>query len=741
MTNELVIPTCGRNNCGGRCLLYAHVSDGKIIKMTTDTSPGTPTDPPLTACARGLNYHKTFLGKDRLQTPLRRVGARGEGKFVPISWTEAIDLLAQEWIRIRDTYGPASRYVHYSWGISALVRPNALIKRLLALDGGYLDYEGSYSTGCIRYTTPYLYGTNDTGSSLHDLLNSSVILLWGHNPKETQFDHTMYFLQQAKEKGIPIYCIDPRKSDTVKSLDATWIPLRPTTDAALADAMAYVIITENRYDNNFIHRCCIGFTADTMPAGSNPQDNYFDYVLGTYDGIPKTPIWAESITGTPAQTIIQLARAYANGKPAALLTGYGPQRHANGEQTVRGTIMLACLTGNVGLSGGGAAGTGYYAAHATPKLPSIQNPVTACIPFFLWTKAIEHPEEFNADLNLKGADHLDTGIKMLFNLGGNALINQHSDINRTAAILQDTNKCEFIVCSDLFMTSSVKFADLVLPSISFLEMDNITTPWEYGNFIGFNNKVVEPLYDGKFEYDWLKEIAKKLGLYEPFTAGHETVEDWLRDCYQDLQQKEPDLPPYETLKREGVYRYPHSKTIIAFEQQRMDVEKTPFPTPSGKVEIYSPALAALHREGVPVIPKYVPAKEGPGSSLQEIYPLQLIGWHTKRRCHSIHDNNRAMDKLDPQTLRMHPKDAADRNIADGDLVLIFNDRGKIQIPVTLTEDIMEGCVALSQGAWYTPNQQGVDTRGSINVLTSQEPTPLARANPQHTNLVEVQRVK
>lgn len=735
---EKIIPTCGRNNCGGRCLLYAHVVDGTIIKMTTDTSKGTETDPPLTACARGLNYHKTFLGTDRLKTPLKRVGKRGEGKFQAISWEEAMDILFKEWVRIRDSYGPASRYVNYSWGISALVRPNGLIQRLLALDGGYLNYEGSYSTGCIRYTTPYLYGTNDTGNSLHDLLNSSAILLWGHNPKETQFDHMIYFLNKAKNKGIPIYCIDPRKSDTAKTLKATWVPLRPTTDAALADAMAYVIITEKRYDEAFILRCCQGFTADTMPEHSNPKDNYFDYVLGSYDNIPKTPEWAEKITGTPAKLIVELARAYANGKPAALITGYGLQRHANGEQSVRATIMLACLTGNVGISGGWAAGTGYYAAHKKIDMPSIKNPISACIPFFLWTKAIEHPEEITPAYNLTGAQTLDTGIKMIFNLGGNALINQHSDINHTIEILQDTSKCEFIVCSDLFMTASTKFADLLLPSISFLEMENITTPWEYGNFIGFNNKVVEPLYEGKFEYDWMKEIAKRLGLYEAFTAGHETVEDWLRDCYEALRKTETELPDYEILKRDGVYRYQKSQTIIAFEEQRKDIQAHPFSTPSGKVEIYSPALASLKRKGVPPIPKYVPAKEGPEDNLRQIYPLQLIGWHTKRRCHSIHDNNAEMEKLDPQTLRMHPKDAAPRQIKSGDIVLIFNDRGKIRIPVTLTEDLVEGCVALSQGAWYTPDKNGVDIRGNINVLTSQEPTPLARANPQHTNLVEVQ---
>lgn len=191
------------------------------------------------------------------------------------------------------------------------------------------------------------------------------------------------------------------------------------------------------------------------------------------------------------------------------------------------------------------------------------------------------------------------------------------------------------------------------------------------------------------------------------------------------------------MKKAGYYRYQNTPKTIAFSRQRQDVEKYPFPTPSGKVEIYSPRLAAENNPEIPPIPGYVPAKEGFSSSLQHIYPLQLIGWHTKRRCHSIHDNNASMERLDPQTLRIHPQDAANRRIQEQDQVLIYNDRGRIKMPVHLTEDIIPGCVAISQGAWYTPDANGTDLRGSINVLTSLTPTPLAKANPQHTNLVEV----
>lgn len=152
---EQVIRTTGRNNCGGRCVICVHMKAGKIDHLSTEHPCDAPEkEIPLTACVRGLNYHKTFLGEDRLRYPMKRVGKRGEGRFERISWEEAVDIIASEWIRIRDTYGPGARYVNYATGISALNRGNSLAKRLLNLDGGFLDYYNSYSSACIRQGNP-----------------------------------------------------------------------------------------------------------------------------------------------------------------------------------------------------------------------------------------------------------------------------------------------------------------------------------------------------------------------------------------------------------------------------------------------------------------------------------------------------------------------------------------------------------------------------------------------------------
>ncbi|MGL5437002.1 MAG: DMSO/selenate family reductase complex A subunit [Lachnospiraceae bacterium] len=734
-----IIPTMGRNNCGGRCIIRAHVKDGMITRITTETKKEAGDEIPLTACVRGLNYHKTFLGADRLLYPMRRTGERGEGCFERISWEEAVDIIAKEWIRIRDMYGPGSRYVNYATGVSALLRGNALAKRLLSLDGGYLDYYNSYSTACVTYTTPYLYGTDQTGSSYDTWLDSSFIVLWGHNPVETKFDAgSMHYLQKARDKGIPIVVIDPRENDTVKALGARWIPVRPATDAALMDAMAYVMVRDKLYDRAFIDRYCIGFDEEHMPPGVNPKLNYFAYLNGELDGIKKTPEWASRITGTPAEDIISLARAYAGAKPAALIPGYGVQRHGNGEQATRGAIMLACLTGNVGVSGGWAAGSGYWSRHPNVTMPAVENPYPCKIPVFVWTDAIVRGREMTPLDGVTGGGHLDSDIKMILNLAGNTLINQHSDTNKTAEILKDTEKCEFIVCSDLFMTPSARFADILLPGTSMFESENLAMPWEYGDFIGFHNKAIEPLGESRFEYDWLVEVADRLGLKEVFTQGHETVEGWLRERYEVLRRQKPELPEYEVLKELGIYRYQKKEPLVAFEKEIRDPGQYPFPTESGKIEIFSRRIYETeYRDYVPPIPCYVPAREGAEDAACQEYPLQLIGWHTKRRCHSIHDNNKEMHRIDPQHLWMHPEDAGRRGIQNEMMVLIWNDRGKIQVPVYVTERITPGVVALSQGAWLQTDQSGTDIGGSINVLTSQHPTPLAKGNPQHTNRVEV----
>lgn len=775
MAEERIIHTTGINNCGGRCIIHAHVKDGQVVRISSDQSKGSLNMPPLRACSRGMQYHKTYLDpKTRLHTPLRRVGARGSGEWQEIGWEEAVELIASEWIRIREQYGPASRYVSYGWGVSGLMNPNKLGKHLLALDGGYLEDYNNYSNACLTSISTYTFGTSRTGNSMSALLDAKLIILWGHNPAATRFDSNMYYLRQARDRGIPIICIDPRYSETTRELKAEWIPIRPATDGALADAMAYEIISQNLQDHAFIDACCQGFTRESMPEGYEDEEDYFSYVKGLRDGCPKNAEWAEEITGIPAKKIRELALRYAKAKPAALTQGYGPQRHLNGEQNARGPLMLACLTGNVGKSGGWSGG-GYSVANPPePKFPRAENPFPGEIPVYRWTDALENSEALTQKDGLRGVDKLPVGIKMILNLAGNCLINQHGDINQSKALLQDESLCEFIVTSDLFMTPSAQYSDLVLPALSFLEMNNITGPWVAGNFIAFANQVVEPMAGCRFEYDWLKEVAQKLGLYDAFTMGHATADDWIRDCYeqhrktwnprmQALMQCEeqpeagiPDqrnaaekagqmhrrveaFPPYEEIKDSGILRFPDWPEQVAFRQNVLDPKGHPWDTPSGRIEIFSTTLADKKDASIPAIPRYLPVDSRMKRNPE--YPVFMTGFHTRRRCHSAHDSNQDMERIDPQRLHMNELDARRRGIQDGDRVLVYNERGRILVKVRVSAEIMEGVAAMAEGAWYTPDGKGTDFRGSSNVLTSLMDTPLAHGNGQHTVFVEVKKAE
>ena len=576
-------------------------------------------------------------------------------------------------------------------------------------------------------------------SSYQTLLHSRLIVLNGFNPAETVFEtNSNYYLARAREAGAKVVVIDPRLTDTAATFADEWLPLKPTTDAALFAAMAHVMIAENLFSQAFLDRYCIGFDEEHMPSGVPAGESFKSYVLGWSDGVPKTPEWAAPITGVGAHAIRGLAREYATLRPAQLIQGLGPQRHAHGEQSVRAGIALACMTGNLGILGGGWGGGegGRRLGLPIDGLPTGVNRVKARIPVFLWTDAIVRGTEMTAEDGVKDGP-LPSNIKFIFNLAGNTLVNQHADVNRTIGILRDPRLVEFIVVSDHFLTPSARFADIVLPADNSLERADIGYPWSGERYVIFGNKVVEPPFECRHDYWWLSRVAARLGIGEAFTEG-KTEEDWLRQIVANARTADPEFPTYEELSRQGVYRK-DPEEYVAFEKEIRDPAAHPFKTPSGKVEIFSQTLYDMRHAGIPGIPKYLPAWEGPQDDLARKYPLQCIGPHYKRRTHSTWDENAWMEEADPQTLWISPQDAAARAIEDGDRVKVFNGRGGLWTRARVTRRIRPGVVAVPQGAWYTPDRNGVCRRGCINVLTSQKPTPLAHGNAQHTILVEVER--
>ena len=735
-----VIPTCSTFDCGGKCDIRAHVQDGAVIQITTRPDAELdPQMPVMRACVRGRSYRKFVYHPDRLKYPMKRVGKRGEGKFVRISWDEATTLIAENLQRITQKYGPSSRYVHVGTAVSGgTFSGDTMARRLLNLTGGHLGYYHSVSMGNTADATPYTYGTAASGNSLDTLVDTPLVILWGHNPTETIFGHTNHYFQQMKQNGTRFIVVDPRYSDTASSLADEWIPLRPSTDNALMDAMMYVIITENLHDKTFIERYTLGFDETSMPEGVPANESLVAYLTGAKDGVKKTPEWAEVITHVPAQTIRQLARDYATTKPAALIQGWGPQRHNCGERTARGSTLLATITGNVGIKGGWAGGYGGIGNRkftTGPEMPD--NPVKQKISVMNWVQAADDASQVTPQVGLTGGEKLDSNIRILFSLAGNYLANQNPDIHQATKVLEDESKIEFIVASDLYLTPSAKYVDLLLPETSFMERWNIGETWGTGNYLMLSEKLIEPPFESRSDYDWLREVAAKLGVEKEFSQGR-TEKEWIAHIWENTRQAMPDekLPTFEQLQvtRRHLFK---SEPYIAFEANIRDHKNHPFLTPSGKIEIFSRRLYDMHNPEIPALSHYVPAHEGPEDALAKKFPLQLITWKGKNRANSTQYANPWLQEVQVQKLWINPADAQQRGIAQGDSVRIHNDRGVTQIPAEVTQRIMPGVVAMQAGAWWQPDANGVDHGGCANVLSSARITALAKGNSHQTMLVEV----
>ncbi|EQB2230749.1 TPA: molybdopterin-dependent oxidoreductase [Escherichia coli] len=739
---DKVVPTCSTFDCGGKCDIRAHMRDGVVTQITTlPDNELDPQMPIMRACVRGRGYRKFVYHPDRLKYPMKRVGKRGEGKFERISWDEATTLIADNLKRITQQYGPASRYVHVGTAVSGgTFSGDAMARRLLNLTGGYLEYYHSVSLGNTAAATPYTYGVAASGNSMDTLLDTKLVILWGHNPTETIFGHTNYFFQKMKQNGTRFIVVDPRYSDTVSSLADQWIPLLPTTDNALMDAMMYVIISENLHDKTFIDTYTLGFDENSMPEGVPANESLVAYLFGAKDGIHKTPEWAEKITHVPAQSIRQLARDYATTKPAALIQGWGPQRHICGERTARGSTLLASITGNVGIKGGWAAGYGGSSNRkfcVGPDMP--ENPVQAKISIMNWMQAADDASKVTPQDGLKGVDKLDSNIRLLFSLAGNYLANQNPDVHQAAKLLEDESKIEFIVLSDLFMTPSAKYADVLLPETSFMERWNIGETWGTASYLILSEKLIEPEFERRTDYDWLRDVAKKLGVEAEFSQGRDEKQ-WVEHIWEQTRLAMPDenLPDFATLQKTRRHLF-KSAPHIAFEANIRDPQNNPFPTPSGKIEIFSKRLFDMQDPEIPALSHYVPAFEGPEDKLTAKYPLQLITWKGKNRANSTQYANPWLQEVQTQKLWLNPQDAKQRGISEGDSVKIYNDRGVSIIPVEITPRIIPGVVAMQAGAWWQPDAQGIDRGGCANVLSSTRITALAKGNSHQTMLVEVEK--
>ncbi|MCL3860736.1 DMSO/selenate family reductase complex A subunit [Actinotalea sp. K2] len=747
-------------NCGSRCPLRLTVVDGQITRVDSDdTGDDELGSQQVRACVRGRSVRQRIYNPDRLKYPMRRVGKRGEAKFERITWDEAFDEIGSRLRRTLDDYGNEAVYLNYGTGtLGATVAtswpPAATgVARLMNTLGGYLNHYSDYSTCQITAAYPYHYGSWVSSNSFDDLVNSKLLVLWGNNPHETRMSGggETFVTKKAKEMSdVKVVVIDPRYSDTSVSIGDEWIPLRPGTDTALVAALAHVMITEDLHDQDFLDTYCVGFDEAHLPDSATPGSSYRSYVLGIGpDRTAKTPEWAERITGVPAGTIVRLARDIALTKPCNITQGWGPQRHANGENTARAIFTLAAITGNIGIPGGGTGGREASYSMPTAGFPTLANPVETSISVFSWTDAVVRGPQMTALADgVRGKDKLDVPIKFIWQYAGNALINQHGDANKTHEILQDESLCETIVVIENHMTASARYADILLPDVTTSEQADLAQQGSAGNlgYLIFADQAIEPLYECRKVYDILTGVARAMGVEQEFTEG-KTQEDWLREIVAASQELTPEIPDFDELREIGIFKKKNPDgPVVPLREFRDDPVANPLDTPSGKIEIYSERLQEISEtwelpagDHITALPEYFPTWEGAEDPLRSRFPLQCIGHHYKARTHSTYGNVEWLREAHPQDVWLNPTDARARGIAHGDTVHVFNDRGRIRTVARVTPRIAPGVVSVPQGAWYTPDKDGVDTGGCTNTLTSHRPSPLAKGNAQHTTLVEIEK--
>ena len=773
----LMAPCWG--NCGGRCANYAYVEDGVVLRQKTDdTHEDTPDYPQQRGCARGRSQRDHVFNVDRLKYPMKRKNwepgggkreLRGQDEWVRISWDEALDLVANEIKRIKETYGNESIMKGgYGWYTS---KGKSETTKMLWLYGGLIEPWGITSQGTWNESGIFLGGSySNIMNDRLDLRNSQLIVLWGANPAWSSQGSPSYHYLMAKKAGAKFITIDPFYNPSAQVLADEWVPIRPATDHALVLGLAYTLITEDDpvtnplIDWDFLNRCTVGFDRDHMPENANPKENFKDYVLGTYDGVPKSPEWASEICGTHPDTIRRLAREIATTKKTALLTSYAPARTNNQDSWPPAFMTLGFMTGHIGQSGSMTGLSAHSSAtNAGPSLvtagsdglPKVENPLAGI--------KVNYCESWTAVLDGKYTqaydDVRDIDVKAILHDSAGQL-NQRVGLTKG---IEAHRKVEFVLACHFSLSTQAKYADIVLP---------VTTQWERigmldtGNreVLFFWNNITEPMFEAKHDRWIAEELAKRLGVDStkiwPFSeeqmlfnqlAGTKVIkqdgsgyEPLLTITKDDIAAWGVEGEPQKgritlnEFQEKGFYQVPRSPGdkfgYIAFKAYREDPEGNPVNTPSGKLEIhcqsYADKIKSFGWTQVDPIPTYNPPIEGYEDTFADWdkkikgdFPLQLVTIHYLRRSHSAYDNVPWLREAFPEEFFMNPNDAADRGIKDGDYVLVSSRHGKVLRPVKVVPQLLPGVTLLGEGAWTNVDEKtGIDLAGATNILNGPIPS-------------------
>lgn len=706
MAPRKIVHVVCSHDCPDSCRARVTVDEtGRATRIQGDP------DHPVTRgflCGKVARYLDRVYSPDRLLHPMRRRPGVPKGPlprgqemqaFERISWDEALDAIA---VRLQQTireFGPESVLPYSYAGTTGVLNYGSMDRRFFyRLGASRLERTICATAGGDALLS--VYGVK-LGTAPQDFSHARYILAWGANIHGNNI-HLWPFIEQARRNGARLVVIDPYKTRTAAAAD--WrLAIRPGTDSALALGMMHLLIAEGLCDLEYIDRCTHGFGA--------LRERVAEY----------TPQRVAEWTGLAVDDILRLAREYASARPSVIRLNYGVQRSQNGGAAVRAIAMLPCLTGAWKHRGGGLQLSTSGAFRFDQQ--ALERPDLALAsPLGRPGRKVNMVQLGHALTELDGPP-----VKALFVYNSNPAVvapNQN-------AVLHGLRRADlFTVVHEQFLTETAEHADIVLPATTFLEHKDLQGA--YGHYyLQLSTPAIAPVGEARPNVWLFGQLAQRMGFAE--SCFRDTEDQMIA---QALQTESPFLAgiTLEQLEAEGsvpvhlAAAQPDGATPLPF--------STPgwFQTPSGKAEFYSETLAA---QGLDPLPAYVPATESRHAALAGQYPLELLARKADHFMNSTFANlpgHQAMEAGHANLLEMHTQDAAARGVREGDLVEVWNERGKILLQATLHENLPAGVAACRIG-WnkHTPDGQGVNT------LTSETLTDMGDGATFYSTLVQVRR--
>ena len=697
--------------------------------------------------------------------PGAHTNRRGHEAFVEVDWEEAESLVSGELQRVIHQHGNRAVFAgSYGWASAGRFHhAQSQVRRFMHGMGGCTVHSQSYSYAAAQVLLPRVVAPMETLELHHtswDVLarHTGLVVCFGGMPwKNAQvgvggaFEHRLQGgLRQLAQAGCRFVNFSPVRDDlAVPGGAVEWIAVRPGTDTAVMLALACEIVRAGLHDTDFLARHCTGF------------ETWRAHLLGQDDGIVKDADWAGALSGVCAERLRVLAREMTarDGRRCLVNAALALQRADHGEQPYWALVSLAAVIGQIGLPGGGF-GVGYGCENGPgsphgllpsgPRLPFGPNPIahqaSTSIPVARIADMLLQPGQA---YRFDGEERTYPDIRLVYWAGGNPF-HHHQDINRLRRAWQ---RPETIVVHEQVWNAHARHADIVLPATSTLEREDIGFAYREPRVVAMK-AVLPPPCQARDDHAIFAGLAARLGFGDSFTEGR-TPAQWQallwRGWRQDLAALGIEAPDYETFHAQGEWRIPDvpgagAGSPVMLAAFRRNPEAHPLATPSGRIEIFSAAIAGFTLADCPPHASWLPPAEWLGSAQTALHPLHLITDQPAARLHSQLDfsaHSRATKVQGREPLWLHPDAACARGIAAGDVVRVFNARGACLAGAVLTEGLHPQVVKLSTGAWYDPTDdsaQALCKHGSANVLTRDAGTSaLAQGSVAQSCLVQVER--